>query len=282
MKTVFEVIRQPLVIGVFVLSSLIVVGVHFGSHWFYGDIEPVNMQKFSAPTLPLPKKSSSAEVDLSDLQRESLPPQTESTPTGSSAEGELVDDFLAELSEEEIALLAAEVSEEAKRELYHSLGLKPPPPGHTYLWAGDGNARLVRYNEPEIEVDWTHQNYGNFSQLSDEEFDRYTALTAITDEITARSLRIPVDVVELARDWKSELYQKTWGSKPTIQAATVYNQPITLTDRADKKRQLEEKYMSVSPTPRKFLVNYDVVNQLILELTSELGRDSRGILKIDE
>lgn len=276
--------NQPklLIGGAILFAVLFIVGSYFGSHWYYGDVESVDMSKVAASTPPLPKNSSSAKVDLSDRHRESLAPQTESTPTVSSAEGELVDDFLAELSDEEIALLAAEVSEDARRELYNSLGLKPPPPEHTYLWDGDGNARLVRYNEPQIEVDWTHQNYGNFSQLSDEEFDRYTALTAITDEITAQSLRIPADVVELAREWKSELYQKTWGSKPTIQAATVYNRPITLTDRADKKRRLEEKYMSVSPTPRRFLVNYDVVNQLIIELTSELGRDSRGILTIDE
>ena len=41
MKTVLDVIRQPLVIGALVLSILIVVGVYFGSHWYYGDIEPV-------------------------------------------------------------------------------------------------------------------------------------------------------------------------------------------------------------------------------------------------
>ena len=44
MKTVFDVIRQPLVIGALVLSILIVVGVYFGSHWYYGDVctAPVN------------------------------------------------------------------------------------------------------------------------------------------------------------------------------------------------------------------------------------------------
>lgn len=41
MKPVFDVLRQPLVIGTFVLSALIVVGFYFGSHWYYGDTEPV-------------------------------------------------------------------------------------------------------------------------------------------------------------------------------------------------------------------------------------------------
>ncbi len=41
MKPVFDVLRQPLVIGTFVLSALIVVGFYFGSHWYYGDVDPV-------------------------------------------------------------------------------------------------------------------------------------------------------------------------------------------------------------------------------------------------
>ena len=41
MKTLLDLIRQPLVIGAFVLSILIVVGAYFGSHWYYGDDEPV-------------------------------------------------------------------------------------------------------------------------------------------------------------------------------------------------------------------------------------------------
>ena len=38
MKTLFDVLRQPLVIGAFVLSTLIVVGAYFGSQWYYGSL----------------------------------------------------------------------------------------------------------------------------------------------------------------------------------------------------------------------------------------------------
>lgn len=41
MKTLLDLIRQPLFIGAFVLGILIVVGVYFGSHWYYGEVEPV-------------------------------------------------------------------------------------------------------------------------------------------------------------------------------------------------------------------------------------------------
>ena len=52
MKTVFDVLRHPLVIGALVLSILIVAGVYFGSHWYYGDVEPVEMLEVSAPASP--------------------------------------------------------------------------------------------------------------------------------------------------------------------------------------------------------------------------------------
>ena len=112
MKTVLDLIRQPLVIGALVLSILIVGGAYFGSHWYYGDIEPIEIPEPSASTSYLPKNTSSSSVDLSGLEGESLSPQTESTPTVSSVEGESVDDFLAELSDEEKALLTAEVVDE--------------------------------------------------------------------------------------------------------------------------------------------------------------------------
>ncbi len=128
MKTVFDVIRHPLVIGALILSILIVVGVYFGSHWYYGDVEPVGILEVSAPTPPLPRNLSSSEVDLSGLQGESLLTQPESTGTVSSAEGESVDDFLAELSDEEKALLAAEVVEETQRVSPFGFGPYPELP----------------------------------------------------------------------------------------------------------------------------------------------------------
>ena len=128
MKTVFDVIRHPLVIGALVLSILIVVGVYFGSHWYYGDVEPVEMLEVSAPASPLPKNLSSSEVDFSGLQGESLPLQTESMPTVSSVEGKSVDDFLAELSDEEKALLTAEVVEEPQRVSPFGFGPYPQVP----------------------------------------------------------------------------------------------------------------------------------------------------------
>ena len=128
MKTVLEVLRHPLVIGALVLSVLIVVGVYFASHWYYGDVEPVEMLEVSVPTPSMPKNLSSHEVDLSGLQGESLPTQTESTSTVSPTKVESVDDFLAELSAEEKALLTAEVVEEPQRVSPFGFGPYPEVP----------------------------------------------------------------------------------------------------------------------------------------------------------
>ena len=113
MKTVLDVLRQPLVIGALVLSILIVVGVYFGSHWYYGDVEPVEMPEVSAPTPSLHKNLPSSEVSLNGLQGESLPyAKGINIVRFRLQKGESVDDFLAELSDEEKALLTVEVVEE--------------------------------------------------------------------------------------------------------------------------------------------------------------------------
>ena len=141
MKIVLDVIRQPLVIGALVLSVLIVVGVYFGSHWYYGDVEPVEIPDVSVPTPPPREQLSSSEIDLSGLQGESLPTQTKSTPTPPSAEGESVDDFLAELSDEEKALLTAEVVEDSQPVSPFGFGPYPQVPSdfpRDPIWADPG------------------------------------------------------------------------------------------------------------------------------------------------
>ena len=57
-----------------------------------------------------------------------MPSQTESKPTVSTVEGESVDDFLAELSDEEKALLTAEVVEEPQRVSPFGFGPYPEVP----------------------------------------------------------------------------------------------------------------------------------------------------------
>ena len=127
MKTLLDLIRQPLVIGAFMLSILIIVGAYFGSHWYYGDVKPIDIPENTtvAPRPPEPVP----EVNLEGLQAESEQTLTESEPTPIiEAEVKSVDDFLAELSEEEIALLTAEVVEEPQRVSPFGFGPYPEVP----------------------------------------------------------------------------------------------------------------------------------------------------------
>lgn len=148
MKTVLDLLRHPLVIGTLILSVLIVVGAYFGSHWYYGDVETVEMPEISAPTPTLSEKSASSEVDLSGLQGESLPTQTESTPIPPSTEGESVGDFLAELSAEEKALLTAEVVEDTQPVSPFGFGPYPQVPSdfpEDPIWEEDMEANISQF-----------------------------------------------------------------------------------------------------------------------------------------
>ena len=148
MKAALDLICQPLVIGALVLCILIVGGAYFGSHWYYGDVEPVKIPELAASTSYLPNNPSSSEVDLSGLQGESLPPHTESTPTAQSVEGESVDDFLAELSDEEKALLTAEVVEETQQVSPFGFGPYPQVPAdypEDVIWEEDMDGRIAVY-----------------------------------------------------------------------------------------------------------------------------------------
>ena len=140
MKMLLEVLREPFVIGASVLALLIVIGAYLGSHYHYGDIELVEMPEVSASPSLLPKKLSSSEVDLSRLQGESEPMSIESKPVVLPAESESVDDFLAELSDEEVALLTAEVVEEPQRVSPFGFGPYPQVPSdfpHEPIWDED-------------------------------------------------------------------------------------------------------------------------------------------------
>ena len=136
MRNLLDLVRHPIVIGAFVLSTLIVSSAYFGSHWYYGDVEPIDIPETSSF---VPSQLQTApEVNLEGLQAESEPMPIESKPTAPSTEGESVDDFLAGLSPEEIQFLTEEVVDELPPpESIHGLGPYPEiPPDypHQNIW----------------------------------------------------------------------------------------------------------------------------------------------------
>ena len=145
MKTLVDVIRQPLVIGAFVLSVLIVVGAYFGSHWYYGDVESIDIPTQTTFT-PSPAVSV-PEVNLEGLPIAPEHANIESHPTVPTAENESVDDFLASLSEEEKALLASEVVPEPELVSPFGFGAYPEVPSdfsHAPIWIDFPNTKNAR------------------------------------------------------------------------------------------------------------------------------------------
>lgn len=147
---------MKMIVGATVVAILIVCGAYFGSHWYYGNVEPVEIPEVSVLTPPLSKNLSSSEVDLSGLPGESLPLHTESTPTPIiGADGESVDDFLAELSDEEMALLTAEVVEETQPVSPFGFGAYPQVPSdypESVIWEEDIEANISQYGSEAMKA----------------------------------------------------------------------------------------------------------------------------------
>ena len=146
MKTLFDFVRQPLVLGSCVLSLLIIAVAYFGSHWYYGDVAPM-------PTPPLalaPGTSSvqtSSELDFGELseQGESSPTQLESELTPPEEKSISIKEFLAELTEAEKQALTEEVT--PPRESIFGLGPYPEiPPDYPRQ---DVFERIERYANAE-------------------------------------------------------------------------------------------------------------------------------------
>ena len=130
MKTVFDFVRQPLILLACVLSVLIVAVAYFGSHWYYGDVDPMPTPPLAlAPGLPSVQASS--ELDFGNLsdQVESPPTELESKITPSEEKGISIEEFLAELTEAEKQALTEEVT--LPRESLYGLGPYPKIP-HDY------------------------------------------------------------------------------------------------------------------------------------------------------
>lgn len=129
MKTLLGLIREPIIIGAFVFALLIVIAAYVGSHYYYsrGEIEILALEDMVvAPSQP--PSQTSLELDLGELSDESnnTPTQLESEIT--PPDGISIEEFMAELSEEEKQDLASEIVDELPRESIHGFGPYPNIP----------------------------------------------------------------------------------------------------------------------------------------------------------
>ena len=131
MKTLLEVLREPFVIGAFVLAMLIVIGAYFYSHYHYDDVDVIELPDPLAVAPGLASVQTSSELDFGELSEQVESPQTqlESDKTPSEEKGISIEEFLAELTEEEKQALTEEVT--PPRESLYGLGPYPEIP-HDY------------------------------------------------------------------------------------------------------------------------------------------------------
>lgn len=130
MKTLLNLIREPIIIGAFVLALLIVIASYFGSHFYYGDVDNLDIPEPWALAPSQPPSPTSLELDLGGFQSKLDATQDEVEPSDSTPSDDIsVGDFLAKLSDEEKAYLASEVADELPpRKSPHGLGPYPDIP----------------------------------------------------------------------------------------------------------------------------------------------------------
>ena len=147
MKTLFDFIREPIIIGSLVATVLIVIGAYLGSHYYYGDVDVVDIPAEPLALAPPPSQTS-LEVDFDGLPEQIESPQTQLESDLTPSEDISIEDFLAELSGEEKQSLAEEVADELPRESLFGLGPYPEiPPDYPKQDIFD---RLERYANAEV------------------------------------------------------------------------------------------------------------------------------------
>ncbi len=192
---------------------------------------------------------------------------------------------LYNLSKEEYAKLPQTTRDAVKRAFFAERGLTPPPEGYHHDFNKEtGVWELVPNNVPIIKVKQGPPQYNQFHQLTDAEYERYTALGFIKDNqesvasfIAAgghphQMLAYPPEVCELAQEWYMELREKTYGPTAIATSSVYYDRPVTEADRENERHLMSEALNAATRSPQRTLRRTDVVVEEILdEIEIELG-----------
>ena len=130
MKNLVDFIREPIMIGSVVIAVLIVIGAYLGSHYYYGGGgEILEISDTSALAPSQPRSEPSLELDFDGLTTEQSESKETQLESDLAPQEEIsVEEFLAELSDEEKQTLAEEVADELPRESVFGLGPLPDIP----------------------------------------------------------------------------------------------------------------------------------------------------------
>ena len=130
MKNLVDFIREPIMIGAVVIAVLIVIGAYLGSHYYYGDgVEMLEIPDTSALAPRQPRSETQLELAFDGLTTEQSESKETQLESDLAPQEEIsVEEFLAELSDEEKQTLAEEVADELPRESVFGLGPLPDIP----------------------------------------------------------------------------------------------------------------------------------------------------------
>ena len=223
------------------------------------DIEPSNEVIQSVHKQASNPEVSNPEIDTTPISENS---ETKQTDKGKIITKEMVDaDWNAQWS---------------------SIGLKPPPDGYYYSWSDGGSPRLMKYNTPNIRLNYGESRYGQLYQLTDDEYEEYKALNTIVLQPQANDALIadgwdprqlviyPDEVIGLAKEWYEDLHQKTYGPSISVISSTTYNREMTQED-IDKEEQMSDDLLASVKLERDKSMNSAVREQLLDEMEKVLG-----------
>ena len=149
MKNLVDFIREPIMIGSVVIAVLIVIGAYLGSHYYYGDgVEMLEIPDTSALAPSQPQSETQLELDFDGLTTEQSESKETQLESALAPQEEIsVEEFLAELSDEEKQTLAEEVADKLPRESVFGLGPLPDiPPDfpRQHVWDSLERSSLAR------------------------------------------------------------------------------------------------------------------------------------------
>lgn len=179
------------------------------------------------------------------------------------------------------------------RKYWADLGLEPPPKGYGYSWDENGKVSLFQYDVPRYKTKWsTEEAPGqDYYKLTDEEWARHRVLRHIisqtplqltpeqTKMVTLEGKPFPkVDytpgVVELAKEWLSELDRKASGPVPTVSSAVTWTRQPTKRELQEIARKESELLNSLEKPRRPSSGPWD--ENLIAEVVKDLEAEIQG------
>ncbi len=264
-----DLFRNRLFIGALAFFLLMVVGGMLYI-WYVERQEAEKLAQVRADIKAFNEKQKAAESDTSD----------DAAPLGELDAPEITPSLSAEALKDFAS--DVDISEAESEEFYRSLGLEPPPAGHTYAMYQDGSIELRKYGVPIIEL---HSRQGfDVLYLSDEDWKLYQALNGMTHHHVIKTERIPPEVVELAKERLEAL--KANGQGPIFTATTdvVWDGIVTPSQQGSAQAEgdrlyeakVAEAYLELGITPElrrsrnRQRIDYDLIGQLIAEFKEEL------------